>query len=74
MEPLSTHMEAPMEPAMGNQVRFSSESPRPANGPIREVLMPTTVSFWSSSVDSSMAAVMPRMKGIASGWVLKYSR
>ena len=74
MDPLLTHMDAPMEPAMGYQVRLSRESPRPANGPMREVLMATTVSFWSSSVLSSSAAVIPRMKGIASGWVLKYSR
>ena len=73
-EPLLTQSDAPMEPAMGYHVRFSIESPRPANGPMSEVLMPVTASLWSSSVVSSSAAQMPRMNGIASGWVLKYSR
>ena len=73
-EPLSTQSEAPMEPAMGYQVRLSMESPRPAKGPISEVLTPVTASLWSSSVLSSRAAQMPRISGIASGCVLKYSR
>ena len=63
-----------MEPAIGNHVRLSSESPMPAKGPMSEVLIAVTVSLWSSSVFSSTAVAMPRMNGIAMGCVLKYSR